>query len=37
MAESDAGEGNKNQEYSSKFIPQILLQESLRKTSPFLH
>ena len=37
MADSDAGEGNKNLEYSSKFIRQILLQETLRKTSPFLH
>ena len=35
MADSDAGEGNKNLEYSSKFIRQILLQETLRKTSPF--
>ena len=37
MADSDAGEGNKNLEYSSKFIRQILQQETLRKTSLFLH
>ena len=37
MPDSDAGGRNKNQEYSSKFIRQILLQETLRKTSPFLH
>ena len=35
MADSDAGEGNKNLEYSSKFIRQILLQETLAKPPPF--
>ena len=38
MADSDAGEGNKNLEYSSKFIRQILLQETpCAKPPPFLH